>query len=239
MMPLLTEKPDYARHTLLKDYISAAYFGIICLFCLYELFYGANYPSAFIVGPIFYALLVSTFFMLVIFFSDTVSSICHFLLIISGAKKFKMDSEKRVLVPEAFFVLAIFSAIISAAVYFGANPESRHELFEGYSLLFLALSVVQIVIASFPFSFLRLGWKAVFGEWGESITYITVFPGIVVLLGILANFVLFGFLAPYAKGLLAFTSGQFSIFVFAVTYALLSAAYFVGIGNLLGHKIRL
>jgi hypothetical protein len=241
MMSLITEK-SREHVSAMKDYPSSVYFGVIALFCIYELFAGTHTPSAFVAGPLLYVLLVSAFFMFFLFFVDFVLEVFHYLKVFTikrlDCRHKEFESINRKILPEALFVLTIFSLIISTAVYFQVKQETRYEFFEGFSLLILAFSIIQIIIASFPFRAIAFGWRVILTEWSESITYVSVIPGIVILLGILMNFVIFGLVFSSAQTVFGFSGGQFSIFIFALTYAFLSFAYLFGIKRLAEFRIN-
>ncbi|MBM3229150.1 hypothetical protein FJZ26_01855 [Candidatus Parvarchaeota archaeon] len=141
MRAKLVEKKEPAK----PDYFGAAYFGLVALFCIYELAAGATYLSPYVVAPIFYMLITLAVFafpmMLYLHFAGLATSM--FWDVKKGRQR--IDSAFSI------FIGLVLITSIAWGYYNKIEPQSRSELVGPVALGMFAISIAQLVIVSYPF----------------------------------------------------------------------------------------
>ncbi len=223
---------DITRFFPKRDLFSVVYFGFLSLLCFYAFFSGAKYLSVLVVAPLFYTFFITSLLLIILgfvcildevvdFLGDVSKNLWHIFRIFDllnnmverGSKNDKISA----IGPMLFGFIILFYASI---FYSWVDPANRHEFFNGYSLLILGASCLQIFMASFPFDQLGISWRTLLKKWVEAFFRVVLVSG---LISVVVVFLISAFITPR----------HFDIptIFFASAYALLALVYFIEWGQ--------
>ncbi|MCX8195139.1 MAG: hypothetical protein N3G22_03485 [Candidatus Micrarchaeota archaeon] len=147
------------------DYIAAAYFAIVALFCLYEMALGAQAVSPMIVFPLFSYLAIATFFVIIKALSDVplvLAYLMHSVRGLPGSPRSKRrrayppaekNAEAKMKEPMGLAVHALLALVmisIASMLLQAAPPGSASELFSLPAIAAFAGSIFLIFEKTFP-----------------------------------------------------------------------------------------
>jgi hypothetical protein len=167
------------------DWLGVFYFGFFALLCLYDLFSGAKAVSAFAASPLIFTLLVSAIFIILLYFARLLSALGKSV----GSRISPNESEK---VGNTMLMGGMLLAL-AYGVFSQLDNAGKAEIFSLSSLVFVAVSVFQVVVSTYPQRMDgRLDEKL--HAWSKSAVSFGATPGIAAFAGVVIIILLAGLL---------------------------------------------
>ncbi|MCX6771718.1 MAG: hypothetical protein NTX79_06705 [Candidatus Micrarchaeota archaeon] len=184
------------------------YYSAFVLICIYFLMSGTRTVDMLVAYPLFFIILSAAALQLLL----------YLLQLLVALKKSVTAPGEEVLAGQDYkggFVILMMQAAGLWLVYSAVSPSSTQEFFAPLSLVFFAISLVQVFFHTYPKGTIGLGARL--KAWAESANKFGAAPGMVALLGASVGFYLFTPIFTAREGIesLKWALAKFMIVAFA------------------------